>query len=329
MNEPEQIIRRYLLGELSEPEQAALEEKYFTDPQAFDQMLKTESELVDSYVRGQLSKRARERFEQSYLAHPGRRERVKFAEALASGLDQIAASEKADDQTVAGASLWQKLLVSLRGQRLALGLSIALALLVMVSGIWFFIENRRLRRELAETQAARANQEQRERELQQQRAHELEQQVASERRRSEELTAELERLQRAQQQTSQTASTPNSSSAPTYVSLVLTIGGARGPDTGQAQTLIIPSGTAQARIQLNLKETDYPAYRASLQMVGGEEVYSRQGIKPAVTKSGAHFSLIVPAGKLVTGDYILTLRGVRAGVEIDDVSKSIFRVEKR
>src|ERR1051325_3444781 len=329
MSEPEQIIRRYLLGELSESEQAALEEKYFTDPQAFNQMLKTESELVDSYVRGQLSRRARERFEQSYLAHPRRRERVKFADALASGLDQIAASEMAGDQTVAGTSLRQRLLVSLRGRRLALGLSIALALLVMMSGIWFFIENRRLRRELAETQAARADQEQRERELQQQREHELEQQVASERRRSEELTAELERLQRTQPQTPQTASSPTSPAGPAFVSLVLTVGGARGPDNGRAQTLIIPAGTAQARIQLNLKEKDYPSYRASLQMVGGEEVYSQEGIKPPVTKSGARFVLIVPADKLVAGDYILTLRGVRTDGEIDDVSKSIFRVEKR
>ena len=329
MSEPEQIIRRYLVGELSESEQAALEEKYFTDPQAFNQMLKTESELVDSYVRGQLSRRARERFEQSYLAHPRRRERVKFADALASGLDQIAASEMAGDQTVAGTSLRQRLLVSLRGRRLALGLSIALALLVMMSGIWFFIENRRLRRELAETQAARADQEQRERELQQQREHELEQQVASERRRSEELTAELERLQRTQPQTPQTASSPTSPAGPAFVSLVLTVGGARGPDNGRAQTLIIPAGTAQARIQLNLKEKDYPSYRASLQMVGGEEVYSQEGIKPAVTKSGARFVLIVPADKLVAGDYILTLRGVRTDGEIDDVSKSIFRVEKR
>lgn len=329
MNEPEQIIRRYLLGELSESEQAALEEKYFTDPQVFDQMLKTESELVDSYVRGQLSRRARERFEQSYMAHPRRRERVKFTEALASGLDQIAASEIADNQPVAHISLWQRLLISLRGQRLAFGLSIALALLVMMSGVWFFIENRRLRRELAETQAARANQEQHARELQQRREHELEQQVTSERRRSEELTAELERLQRTQQQTPQTASTPTLRSEPTYASLVLTIGGVRGPDTGQAQTLVIPPQAAQARIHLNLKDTDYPTYRASLRMVGGEEVYSRQGIKPVVTKSGASFILIVPTGKLVTGDYILTLRGVHTDGEIVDVSQSVFRVEKR
>src|SRR5438128_12326880 len=89
MDDSGQITRRYLLKELSEAEQFAFEEKYFTDSRAFEQVLKTESELVDNYVRGRLSKRTRERFEQSYMAHPRGRERVKFAEALATRVDQI------------------------------------------------------------------------------------------------------------------------------------------------------------------------------------------------------------------------------------------------
>ena len=55
MNDPEQIATRYLLGELAEPEQTALEEKYFADPQLFDQLVKAETELVDDYARGRLS----------------------------------------------------------------------------------------------------------------------------------------------------------------------------------------------------------------------------------------------------------------------------------
>jgi anti-sigma factor RsiW len=97
MNESQQIMR-YLLGELSESERASLEEKYFTDPQVFDQVLKAESELVDDYVRSHLSLPSRERFERSYLAHPGRRERVKFAAALAARIDNIEPSAIARDK---------------------------------------------------------------------------------------------------------------------------------------------------------------------------------------------------------------------------------------
>src|SRR5713101_766427 len=98
MNESEQTMARYLLGELSDAEQAALEEKYFTDPQVFDKMVKTENELVDDYARGRLTPQLRERFEQYYLAHPKRRERAKFAQALATKLDQIEADHAAADR---------------------------------------------------------------------------------------------------------------------------------------------------------------------------------------------------------------------------------------
>ena len=79
MDELEQTITRYLLGELTEQEQAALEKSYFKDPLVFNQVLQVESALVDSYARGQLSSEVRERFEQYYLNHPSRRERVEFA----------------------------------------------------------------------------------------------------------------------------------------------------------------------------------------------------------------------------------------------------------
>ncbi len=66
MNKSAQKMTRYLLGELSDSEQAALEEKYFTDPQVFDKMVKAENELVDNYGRGLLSPQSREKFEQYY-----------------------------------------------------------------------------------------------------------------------------------------------------------------------------------------------------------------------------------------------------------------------
>ena len=74
MNESGHTTRRYLLGEMSESERSAFEEKYFADARVFEQVLQTEQELVDSYARGQLSPQARGLFERSYLSHPGRRE---------------------------------------------------------------------------------------------------------------------------------------------------------------------------------------------------------------------------------------------------------------
>ena len=77
-----EVMRQYLLGALSEAEQAALEARYLGDDDAFEEMVRVEHQLVDSYVQGRLPPSERTQFEQHYLAHPDRRERVQFASAL-------------------------------------------------------------------------------------------------------------------------------------------------------------------------------------------------------------------------------------------------------
>lgn len=312
MNELERTMTRYLLGELSELEQSALEEKYFTDPQVFNQVLETESELVDGYVHGQLSSEVRRRFEQSYMAHPARSERVKFAAALGTGLDRIEESVTRVEQPTLTVSWWQRLLTSLRGQPPTLRFSMALAtLLVVLGGVWLFIESRRRQQnELAQTQATREAQEQRERA-----------------RPAQPTPDEAKHAQRSPQQIP--TPTPTLDSAPRSVFLALTVGGVRGADNTKTPTLVIPPDTTQARLQLNLKGNNYPSYRASLQTIAGVEIFSQTGVKPRRAKTGASFVFTVPAGKLASGDYVLTLRGINPDGEVDDLSKSLFRVEKR
>jgi anti-sigma factor RsiW len=318
MNEPEQTMVRYLLGELSDSEQAALEEGYFTHPRVFDQLVKAENELVDDYACGRLSPQLRERFEQYYLAHPKRRERMKFAQALAAKLDQVGSDHPAVEPGIKLAP-WRRL-PKLFGEGRVFAFSMALALLLLtLGGGWLLLRTRRLREELAQTQAAHAAQEQRDRELQQQ--------LANERTRIDDLNDKLNRA-RAEVKRSQ-PQYPGMHATPAFVTLLLTAGGIRGADTGSAPRLIIPTGTEQVRIQLNLKEGDYSNYRVVLQAIGGETIFSRQGVKPKATKSGSTFVVIVPARRFAPGDYILTLRGVRPDAEVDDVSKSIFRVEKK
>jgi hypothetical protein len=152
------------------------------------------------------------------------------------------------------------------------------------------------------------------------------QQVAEERKRADELAAELERL-RTQPQPLRPE--PSVRPAPAFVSLLLTVGGIRGTETGPPSTLVIPPETARVLLQLNLKGHDYPSYRAVLQAVGGGELFSRQGLRPQTTRSGASFAFTLPAHKFATGDYLLTLSGVSRDGEVDEVSKSLFRVERK
>jgi hypothetical protein len=80
----EERLIAYLLGELSEPEQDAVEASYVGDAQAFERLLAAEEDLIDTYVAGGLPADRRLRFERHFLqASPERRERVAFARALA------------------------------------------------------------------------------------------------------------------------------------------------------------------------------------------------------------------------------------------------------
>ena len=75
----EDTCARYLLGELSEPEQAHFEESYFADDSLFERFRAVKDDLIDAYARGELSGRRRERFEQHFLASEPRQQRVEEA----------------------------------------------------------------------------------------------------------------------------------------------------------------------------------------------------------------------------------------------------------
>jgi anti-sigma factor RsiW len=320
MNKSAQTMTRYLLGELSDSEQAALEEKYFTDPEVFDKIVKAENELVDDYARGRLNPESREKFEQYYLAHPKRRERAEFAQTLVTKLDQFEADRSGAVALVREVPWWGRLQQSLSGWSRAFAFSMGLALLLLVLGLGaLFFKTRRSQEELARTQAAHAAQEQRDRELQQQ--------LANARTRINDSNDELNRAR--PQVTSSEPKAPAIHTAPAFVTLVLTAGGIRGTDTALAPEIIIPTGTEQVRIQLNLRESDYSNYSVALQALSGRTIFSRQGVKPKAAGSGSTFVIIVPARRFAAGDYILTLRGVRPDADVDDVSKSLFRVEKK
>jgi anti-sigma factor RsiW len=309
MTNQEQRIQRYLLGQLPEAEQAALEEAYFNDRRLFDQMVQVENELVDKYARGLLSPATRESFEKHYLAHPKRRERANFATALATRLDER--SEVVAVYQPSAGSPWNRLLASMRGPKLAWGFSVALLLMTVVAA-WFLLETRRLRQDLNA-------QEQRERELQQQ--------ATNERQRAEELAAELERRRDVQPAVSPSP-TPIRS-APAFATLILSVGGTRSIDGAAPALLVIPPGTEQVRIQLNLRENAYASYRVVVQAADGREIFASARLIAKRARSGVTVTLTLPAQKFANGDYILTLRGVSKTGEVEDASKSFFRVERQ
>src|ERR1051325_6273806 len=90
----EKLIARYLLGELPEEQQVEIEDRAFSDKDYLASITAVENDLIDEYVRGELSGADRQRFETRFLASAERRKRVEFAKALRTVVSESAVPEK-------------------------------------------------------------------------------------------------------------------------------------------------------------------------------------------------------------------------------------------
>ncbi len=78
----EMNLKSYLLGTSSEPERVAIDRRLLTNQAEFEQVLLAEDELIDAYVRQELSAVERRQFEQCFLADPERQQKLRLALAL-------------------------------------------------------------------------------------------------------------------------------------------------------------------------------------------------------------------------------------------------------
>src|SRR5262249_27652267 len=177
MNRTEDLnktIRQYLLGELSEPEQAAIESEYFANSERFEDISALENDLIDDYVRGNLAAVEREHFERRYLSSPERRRRGQFAGSMLSSLYGVSATAEAKaSRPEMAPSRYRRALAVMLGQSRPLSpwrltvapMLAALALVLTGAVVLLGIECLRLKRALTESQQAAASQAQKEEDL--------------------------------------------------------------------------------------------------------------------------------------------------------------------
>jgi hypothetical protein len=139
----EQSVIHYLLGLAPEEEMERLDRLSITDDEFAVRLNTIENDLVDAYVRKELSGDMLKRFETFYLASPRRREKVRFAESFLAAVGQHPAAPAPRP-----ARTWFAL------PRLALA---AAACLLLLAGVYLLRENARLRAQVAHTQAEMAH----------------------------------------------------------------------------------------------------------------------------------------------------------------------------
>jgi len=319
----ENVIARYLLGELPEEQQIEIEDRAFAEKEYLANITAVENDLIDEYVRHELSESDRRRFEERFLASAERRKRVDFAKALAGVQSEVTVREK----TVASQPSWSwrdSIYAFISGLNPAMRFAaVAAMILVVVGAAWLFTETLRLRRQLTQLQAEQTQRQQ------------LEQQVELERRRNAELNVRLEQeqQQRAQsdeslRQLSETGDAANPSPRPVIASLMLLPGLARGE--GQKPILVLPDDARVARLQIGIdREEPYKMFAVEVRTISGRQVWTREKLGARSRRGIRAIALTLPATALKPGEYELSLRGVTEGGGTEDVGFYYFTVKKK
>ena len=327
----DELIVRYLLGDLPEGKQSEIEDRAFQDEQYLQDILAAESDLIDEYVRGELPDSARRQFESRFLASAERRRKVEFARALATVTPEFAVMEKSIRPASAPSPVnWPSTLaVFLRRLNPAAKFSLAAAaLLIVICGLWLVAESLRLRSQLAEL---RREQQSREREQQA-----LRQQIADEQARREDLSAQLQREREQRERSQEMASelqreleaSATHPAQPAIASLSLWPGISRSD--GARPKLALPQGARRVRIQIGVEpEDEYQSFRAELRAPGGQPIWTQDSLSARRVRAGRAVILNLPASILKAGGYELVLKGVTGKGTTEDVSYHYFDVLKK
>jgi hypothetical protein len=319
----EKLIARYLLGDLPEEQQVEIEDRAFADKEYLALVTAVENDLIDEYVRRELSETDRRKFESRFLASAERRKRVEFAKALARV--PVAAMERTVVSQPAKWTWRDSLYAFFVGLNPAVKFAMVGVMLFFFSGgIWLLGETMRLRNQLTQLQAQN-----------QTRQSDLQQQVEAERRRNEELNAQLsqEKQQREQsdeslRQLSETGDETTPAPRPVIASLTLLPGLSRGGS--EKSSLMLADDTRLVRLQIGIDPDEpYKTFSVDLHTSAGRQVWTRENLSVRTRGRARAVTLTLPASALKPGDYELRLSAHPEGAASEDIGFYYFNVKKR
>lgn len=292
----EMMLRQYLLGHVREDEQRALEQRLLTDEDYFHQLLRVEEELTDDYVRGSLDASDHQRFERYFLSSPERRQNVEFARAFHR---YLAAQAQRTSPHPAVFSGWRAM-----GEIALLCAVIVLAALAVL----LFHRNTQLQKLVEQDRIQHSQADQREKEL----SDRLEQ----EQKQSDELKQDLASLQNSTHPTGSD-----------LVSLVLTPGISRADD--QTATVDVRPGIHRLRLELKTEDVGHQSYRAELQNMEGDVVWSNDNLKARGTGDKRFVEFILATGLITRSDYLVALSGTNPSGSFEKISTYHFSVIRK
>lgn len=329
VQEIDQKLEHYLLGELSTNEQDELEEKYFDDDKLFGQLTAAENNLIDDYLGDRMDTAKRQRFERYYMNTEQRRRRVFLAQALRDKELELPSEETifetaaTERESAAADPWWQRMMDAIvprsHGVRYGLACTMTVALIITV-GLSLYL-NRRLkssenqlatvqRRNSEEVAALRGESQQ------------LRTQLGQEKEGRESLEAQL-----STEQTNNGGRQPRTP-IPSY-NLGTAAGGSVPTTTnpvGKGVRISLPSDARLSRFTLTFKpDKRYDTYAVKLRSSDGQELPGWANLKARYSGEMTFMTLLVPTKWLSDGEYVFEVNGLSLGASPEPAA--LFRIE--
>jgi hypothetical protein len=318
----------FLLGALPEAEAERLDELSVADDEFADALNVAENDLIDSYVRGELSPELRKRFNDHYLVSPHRRTKVRFAQSLAAfGNERAAGRGAAAAEPAASfqpplpekppANSWLRALLA---PRLEWGFA-ALVVLLTVIGGYLLRENRHLSVRIEQEQARRAGLEEAERSLERR----LADQSALDADAARDLAQMREQIDQLKREAASHPESPGVLAG--KVATFMLMAPLRG--LGQPPTIDIPAGTDFVVLDLQLDAADLKGYQALIKDSATGQVIWRSGRLRRVTIDGKKIvALRLPALRLKPQNYAIDLQALGPDGDWETIGTYPMRVTR-
>jgi septum formation inhibitor MinC len=328
----DEMLTRYLLGDLPDAEKQRVEENFLKDDALFDEMVALEDELMYEYKQGNLTSREEKLFEKRFLATKQDKQKAIFADTFLKTIDSFAPAKQVvqKDNVVADVPWW-KSLFSFQSPVLQFGMTAAM-LLFLVGGAWLFYKNNQLKNDLATLQKQNDEQKKLEQQIEekQRQKEQLEIQLAQEKQQREQNQEQIKKLEdeRAKLEKeikdARNQQTPKSSSPQNRTSIFAVLLPSLSRGSGETQIIKITDTVSVIKLRLQLKRDDeYKSYRAVAKNVDdGSEVFNRSQLKSI----GRAIMIQLPAKSLKSGDYEITLEGIAGDGNAEVIDDYNFRV---
>jgi hypothetical protein len=290
-------------------------------PGEFEDIDIAEEELIDAYVRNQLSVDERKLIEKGLRSSPDLVNRLHFARLLADAADRSAEDEVFSDPEPIEPTpkkWWQFGLTW--EQRPAVNLVFAAcALIVIVGGSGLLAGWIRLRRESQQLAVQQA-------ELQRQKL-ELQKSAAEQRLATDQITAQLREEQQKreadQQLIAELQQAQNQKHPPSVATLATFFLLPTSRASENEKELRPPAGTSRIRLQLAVDSIDYRGFLVQVKNSRDKEIFQSK-IRPP--RSGKLVTITISSKVLPTGAYSLQLSGISPEGTSELVGNYSFRI---